>query len=476
MLRRGFMAATLTATPRSGAASGSAKSPITRDVREFGAQGGRARNEAAQFQAAIDACHGAGGGTVYVPSGDYLCGSLLLKSHVALYLEAGATVYASTKPGDFQPGAPQLITAQKAEYISILGPGVLHGGGIADLGRRPGFADEPRPKFRPRVIFLEDCRQVILRDFTILYSDSWACHLRFCEKVVVDAVTILNNYFRTNSDGIDPESCRDVRISNCHITAGDDCICLKTDNGVPCEDIVITNCTTESIATAIKLGTGSHGDFRNITISNCTVRNSTVGVGFFIKDGGAIDGVTVSNLTIETLRDPLQVSPERLRNMVYPIFLDVEKRHDSSAIGAMRNIIFSNIVIHSDNGILIQGMRESAIENLTLSNICFRVTAPFDYSQRKKHAGGTVNPKDDRITVYARHPTYCAIANVRNLLVDNLSVQVDEKVQEAFPRSALALMHVDGAILHAVRRGGPEKAGQVVEVHDSRGVSTSGGS
>ncbi|MCL5744624.1 MAG: glycosyl hydrolase family 28 protein [Acidobacteria bacterium] len=473
MLRRGFMAATLTAAPSPHPGAGPAKPRLLYDVREFGAKGGRVRNEAAQFQAAIDACHGAGGGTVCIPAGDFLCGSLFLKSHVALYLDAGATVYASTKPEDFQPGAPQLITAQKAEYISILGPGVLHGGGIADLGRRPGFADEPRPKFRTRVILFEDCRQVILSDFTLLYSDSWACHLRFCEKVVVDGVTIRNNFFHTNSDGIDPESCRDVRISNCHITAGDDCICLKTDNGVPCEDIVVTNCTTESIATAIKLGTGSFGDYRNITISNCTVRNSTVGVGFFIKDGGTIDGVTVSNLTIETLRDPMQVNPERLRNMIYPIFLDIEKRRDGSAIGGMRNILFSNIVIHSDNGILIQGMRESAIENLTLSNICFRVTAPFDYSQKKKHAGGTINPNDDRLTIYARHPTYCAVANVRNLFVDNLSVQVDEKVSQAFPRSALALMNVDGAILRAVRRSPSEKAGPAVETHGSGGVSVS---
>jgi hypothetical protein len=437
-------------------------------VREYGVKGGRTRSEAAQFQAAIDACHASGGGTVYVPPGEYLSGTLWLKSRVTLYLEAGATIYASTRPEDFQPGAAQLITARKAEYISILGPGVLHGGGTADLGRRPGFADEPRPKFRTQVILLVDCRQVILRDFTILYSDSWACHLRFCEKVVVDGVTILNNFFHTNSDGIDPESCRDVRISNCHITAGDDCICLKTDKGVPCEDIVVTNCTTESVATAIKLGTGSFGDYRNITISNCTVRNSTVGVGFFVKDGGSIDGVTVSNLTIETLRDPIEVNPERLRNMIYPIFMDIEKRYDDSAIGRMRNILFNNIFIRSDNGILIQGMRESAIENLTLSNICFRVTKAFDYSQKKKHAGGTINPKDDRLTIYARHASYCAIANARNVLVDNLSVEVDDTVQQRFPRSALALLRVEGAILRAVRGAGP-----AVEQHDSRGVSIS---
>jgi hypothetical protein len=468
MLRRGFMAATLTAAPRSGAETSPVTPRLIYDVREFGAEGGRKRNEAAQIQAAIDACHSAGGGTVYVPAGEYLSGTLWLKSHVTLYLDAGATIHASGKADDYTPGTAQLITASKAEYISILGPGVLNGGGIADLGRRPGTAYEPRPGFRPQVILLEDCRQVILRDFTILYSDSWACHLRFCEKVVMDGVTIFSNYFRTNSDGIDPVSCRDVRISNCHITAGDDCICLKTDKGMPCEDIVITNCTTESSATAIKLGTGSFGDYRNITISNCTVRNSTVGVGFFIKDGGAIDGVTVSNLTIETLRDPMQLNPEKLRNMIYPIFLDIEKRDDNSAIGAMRNILFNNIFIRSDNGILIQGMRESVIENLTLSNICFQVSAAFDYSQKKKHAGGTVNPKDDRITIYARHPTYCAIANVRNLLVDNLSVQADAGAQERFPRSALALLNVERAIVRAVR--GCRSA---VEQRNSAGVSIS---
>jgi polygalacturonase len=271
------------------------------DVRRFGARPGRKSNDTAAFQSAIDACHQAGGGTVYVPSGEYLTGGLLLRSRVTIYLEAAATIYASTRPDDYRRHGPNLITARKAEFVSVIGPGVLHGQGTKDLGRRPGAAFEPRPEFRTQVILLEGCRNVILRDFTILYSDSWACHLRRCDKVVIDGVTILNNYFRTNSDGMDPESCRNVRISDCHITAGDDCICLKTSDGIPCEDIVITNCTTESIATAIKLGTASEGDFRNITISNCTVRNSTVGVGFFIKDGGAIEGVTVSNLAIETL-------------------------------------------------------------------------------------------------------------------------------------------------------------------------------
>jgi hypothetical protein len=443
------------------------------DVREFGARGEPARNESASFQAAIDACHKAGGGTVFVPPGNYLCASLLLKSYVTLYLDAGSIVYASTKPGDYKDHG-ELLIAQKAEHISILGPGTLHGQGTGDLGRRPGFADEPRPGFRPRVLLLEDCRHVTLRDFSILYSDSWACHLLRCEKVVVDGLTILNNYFRTNSDGIDPDSCRDVRISNCHITAGDDCICLKASTSTPCEDIVVTNCTTESVATAIKLGTGSEGDFRNITISNCTVRNSTVGVGMFVKDGGTIERVTVSNLTIETLRDPSQVNPERLRNMIYPVFMDVEKRTDASRIGAIRDVTFSNIQIHSDNGILIQGMQESAIENVTMRDVFLRVTRPFDYSERKKHAGGTINPKDDRITLYARQPSYCTLANARGVVVDNFRVVGDPKVLATFPRSAVALFRVQGALLRGIHRDPAAQSASVVALHECREALVTG--
>jgi polygalacturonase len=436
------------------------------DVRRFGVRGGRDRLETPRFRAALDACSRAGGGTVYVPPGDYLSGGLTLHSRVSLYLEAGATIYASTRPEDYPEHTNRLITARNAENISILGPGTLHGQGTKDLGRRTGFADEPRPKFRTGLLRFEKCRHILLRDFTILYSDSWACHLDTCEKVVVDGVTIFNNYFRTNSDGIDPDSCRDVRISNCHITAGDDCICLKTHSGIPCEDIVVTNCTVESVATAIKLGTGSDGDYRNVTISNCTVRNSTVGLGFFVKDGGTIESVVVSDLAIENLRDPSVVNPERLRNMSYPLFMDIEKRREDSRIGAIRNVRFNNLEIRSNNGILMQGMRESLLDNLVLQNISLRVTQAFDYSQRRKHAGGPSNPHDDRITLYARQPSYCTLANLRNVVVDNLQVEAAAGVLEAYPRTALSVFNAEGALLKSIGRTPGGDYGPVVELHD----------
>ncbi|HUZ46926.1 MAG TPA: glycosyl hydrolase family 28 protein [Terriglobia bacterium] len=466
--RRSFLAAVATA----GAAATAGADVF--DVRRFGVRGGRDVLATARLQAALDACSKAGGGTVYVPPGEYLSGGLSLPSRVSLYLEAGSTIYASTKPEDYQPGGPHLITARGSEYVSILGPGVLHGQGTEDLGRRPGHAYEPRPKFRTGVLMFDQCRHVILRDFTILFSDAWTIHLRTCEKVVVDGVTILNNYFRTNSDGIDPDSCRDVRISNCTIVAGDDAICLKTHGGIPCEDVVVTNCTTESIATAIKLGTGSDGDFRNITISNCTVRNSTLGVGFYIKDGGAIDSVVVSNLAIETLRDPSLVNAERLRNMSYPLFIDVEKRRENSRIGAVRNVIFSNIEIRSNNGILMQGMRRSLLENLVLHNISLQVTQAFDYSHRAKAAGGNSNPHDSRITFYARKPSYCTLANLRNLLVDNLQVESAPDIFEAYPRSALSVFNAEGAVLKSIERRPGGDYGPVVDLHNVRPALVTG--
>lgn len=466
--RRSFLATVATA----GAAATAGADVF--DVRRFGVRGGRHALATSHFQAAIDACSKTGGGTVYVPPGEYLSGALFLPSRVSLYLEAGSTIYASTKQKDYPKGAWHLITARNAEYISILGPGVLDGQGTQDLGRRPGHAYEPRPKFRTGVMLLDGCRHVTLRDFTVRFSDSWTIHLRTCEKVVVDGITILNNYFRTNSDGIDPDSCRDVRISNCTIIAGDDAICLKTHDGIPCEDVVVTNCTTESIATAIKLGTASSGDFRNITISNCTVRNSTLGVGFYVKDGGTIDSVVISNLAIETLRNPSLVNAQRLRNMSYPLFIDIEKRTESSPIGTVRNVIFSNIEIRSNNGILMQGMRRSLIDNLVLHNISLQVTQAFDYSHRAKAAGGRSNPHDSRITLYARKPSYCTLANLRNLLVDNLQVESTADIFRTYPRSALSVFNAEGAILKTLERRPGGDYGPVVHLDNVRPALVTG--
>ncbi len=417
-------------------------------------------NDTAAIQAAVDAC-GRGGGTVQFPRGDYLSGSIRLRSKVRLQLEMGATLLASRNPQDYDSGNRSLLIAEKVEGVSLVGPGTVRGIGEADLGRRADKKDSQMPAFRAGMLRMNDCRDVSVRDLTILYSDTWTLHFRGCENVLVDGVTIRNNYFHTNSDGIDPVSCRNVRIANCHIVAGDDCIVVKTADGKPCENVVVTNCTLETIATAIKLGTESSGDFRNLHFSNCSIRNSTVGIGLFLKDGATMERITFSAIDIENYTPAGATNVEK---SMFPIFVDIERRHKDSKIGRIRDLTFTDVQIASGAGSVIQGMPESPIENLTLRNVTVRVTKPVDYAARRKHIGGRRTTSDSRDTLYVRRPAYLLVAHARRMVVDQVQVFLSDEQFERFPRFALEAVAVEDPTVRDVYRLPPRREGGMAEV------------
>jgi hypothetical protein len=188
-----------------------------------------------------------------------------------------------------------------------------------------------------------------------------------------------------------------------------------------------------------------------------------VGIGIYIKDGGMAEQISFSNCSIETIRD-IDVVTDSLKNAVYPIFVDIEKRQNESKIGSVRDLTFADIDIVSDNGILIQGMSKSKIENLTMRNITVRVDRGFDYSKRKKHTGGkTSETEDRRVTIYAQKPSYITLANIDGLSVDGLRVFVPEDVFSKYNRSALLLYEVDtGTIGDVLRR--PDGTGSQMPV------------
>ncbi len=444
------------------------------NVKEYGAKGDKISKDTAAIQAAVNACSKAGGGTVHFPAGDYLSGKIRLLSNVNLHVGAGATIWASREPSDYE-GSRALIVAEDAQNISVEGLGTLHGIGEADWGRRPKDRDvrggatspENRPSFRAGMIRFSDCRGVVIRGIRVLFSDTWTIHLRDSENVLVDGVTILNNYFRANSDGIDPVSCKNVRISNCHIVAGDDCIVLKTTENGPCENVVVSNCTLESIATAVKIGTETPRDFRNIHFSNCAIRNSTVGIGIYVKDGATVERVTFSNISIENHSASAAASQGR---RICPIFVDIEKRHPDSLIGKIRDITFDDIQIYSGVGVLIQGMPESPIENLTLEDVAFRVYDPGDYSNRRKHVGGRRTTSDERDTLYARKPSYVTLAHVKGLTVKDLKVHISEGDFRKYERSAFHGNEMENCVIRNVFREPSGKGGvaPVVALHNCR--------
>ncbi|NLX97408.1 MAG: glycoside hydrolase family 28 protein [Rhodopirellula sp.] len=449
------------------------------NIRDYGARGDRQTNDAQAIQSAVDACHTAGGGTVYFPPGDYLSGMIRLKSRVTLRLENGATLWASPNESDYVRSSHvgrgvkviyYLLVAEDQENIVLEGDGTIHGVGRSDLLRRPGTNDT-MPPFQIGTVFLQRCRNVSVRNLKFRYSALWTLHFYRCEEVFVEGVSIVNNYFRTVTDGIDPVSSHNVHITNCHISTGDDCICLKTREGFPCRDVVVSNCTLESIATAVKIGTESEGDFSDIRVDNCTIRNSTVGVGIYIKDGGTAERLAFSNLSIGTVEEPSQLR-EYSRNAIFPIFVDVEKREPGSAVGVVRDLVFRDIQIHSDNGILLQGMPESPLENVTLENISMRVVKGFDYSNRVKHGGGAANPDDDRRTRFSQEQSYGTLAFAKGLFIDGFRLFIADKVFEEYPRSALCIHEVESGVLRGVRRSPADvkRSPPVVRLQNCRGL------
>ncbi|MCS7252723.1 MAG: glycosyl hydrolase family 28-related protein [Armatimonadota bacterium] len=429
------------------------------NVHDFGAKGDKVNNDRTAIQSAIDACAKSGGGVVYFPPGDYLTGTLRLRSGVTLFLDAKATIWVSRSPEHFESERyGHLILAENERNIAVVGSGKIQGYADQPLQRRE------RGDFRYGIILFEGCHDVIIRDITILYSDSWTIHLKRCEKVLVEGVTIRNNYDRINSDGINPNCCKNVRILKCDIVAGDDCIALKTTEPYPCEDVEVRDCVLETRATALKLGTESHGIFRNARFSGCTIRNSTVGIGFFMKDGGIMENIIFSDINIEPRATP--------NARTFPIFMDIERRHEDSKIGFIRNVTLQRIYIRTGSGLLIQGMPKRPIEGLTMRDIKIDVVRAEDYSERRKHIGGNRTTSDERDTLYARQPSYVTIAHVKGLNIENLTVNISEDVHRKYERSALCLHEVeDGTLARILRKPPTGEELPIIALHNCRNIT-----
>lgn len=352
-------------------------------ITDFGAVADGATNNAAAMNDAITAAHKAGGGRVVVPPAAeaYVTGTVHLLGGVELHLANGSELKAAAEPeayhqlrlaGEYGGNTGAfIIYAEDADHIAITGQGIIDGNHDAFLD---GWWVDDGPyirapkEFRARGIGLFGCTNLRLRDFTIRNVAQWTIHLTGCEDGVIDGLTIRNGLDVPNCDGIDPDHCRRIRISNCDIQAGDDCIVIKTtreyqDYG-PSEDITVTNCTCVSTSAALKIGTESASDIRRITFSNCIVRDSHRGFAIQLRDSGTVEDITVTGCQIYT-----RAFHKKWWGNAEAIALTSVARHDDGEPGLIKNVTIADCRFRGENGIVLHGEAEQPLQNITLSNI-----------------------------------------------------------------------------------------------------------
>ncbi|MHC4439085.1 MAG: glycoside hydrolase family 28 protein, partial [Planctomycetota bacterium] len=308
------------------------------DVRDYGAKPDGKTLCTKSIQKTIDACSQSGGGTVYLPPGTFLSGTIYFKSGVTLRLAAGSTLLGSKSLKDYPPTVQafrsytdnytdkSLIYGENVERIAIAGSGTIDGQGASFKGPY---------KVRPYMIRFIQCRNVTVKDVTLRNSPMWVQHYLACDDVHITGITV-RSLVNHNNDGINIDSCRRVIISDCNIESGDDAIVLKSTSARVCRDVAVSNCVLSSRCNALKMGTESNGGFKNIVMTGCSIYDTRLaGVALEIVDGGTMNRVVVSNITMDKVGAPIFL---RLGNRARPFKKDM----DTPGIGFMRNITISN--------------------------------------------------------------------------------------------------------------------------------------
>ena len=376
-------------------------------VFDFGAKGDGKTNDGPAIQKAIDTCHANGGGMVVLPGGyEYYSGSLILKSNVEFHLQNGAHLRGLDdipSYGSFEElanldtalkvpsyiacdyaGKPKqyFIYAKDAVNVAITGLGVIDGNEEIFYGEQlPGYIDG---SYYPRIplLYIENVKHLTIKDVTLTRSAFWTVHMIGCDDVLIDGIRILNNMTLANCDGIDPDHCKNVRISNCHIECADDGIVFKNTGAYKeygsCENIVVTNCTINSSSAAIKFGTESECDFKNIFVNNCTLKGSR-GISLQLRDCGNIERVFFSNLSIETRRSDIMWWGE-----AEPIAITALDRNENTQVGTIKQVHFQNIFCSGENGVFIYGNPGSDnISDVTFENVSVEIANKTDFPKDK---------------------------------------------------------------------------------------------
>jgi polygalacturonase len=345
------------------------------------------KGKATQFiQKSIDVASENGGGIVILKQGEYVSGTLVLRSNVTLYIEEGSKLLGSTELKDYEEhiatrrtvmdtnmGMNQsLIFAEACENIAICGKGIIDGQGTQE--HFPGKETVHGTPGRPFLMRIIDCHNVHIKDITLKNAACWMQNYLNCENVIIEGIYVENqaNY---NNDGIDIDGCRNVWIHHSFVSSGDDAMCFKSASQKNCERVLVEKCAFYSSCNALKIGTDTQGDFRNILIQNCKLSGMTENMRHIKKlcaDSGIslemVDGAILENVYIRNIE-------MAYCNSAFFMRLDnrgrVKPEDEKPTIGTIRNIVIENVKGNKcgPRGSYFLGIPEKCIENILLKDI-----------------------------------------------------------------------------------------------------------
>lgn len=455
------------------------------NVLNFGAKSDSTGSNTLAIKKAIVAASSKGGGTIYFPAGKYITGPIHLKSNITIYIDAGAELHFSDNFDDYLPMVESrwegtavsnfspLFYGNNLENISIQGRGLIDGHGkkwwryseievkkqkedskwqkefkrlnkdvlAPDL---PGWIE--RGFLRPPFIQFLNCKNVQIKDIKIQNSPFWTINPQYCDNVTVDGVTI-DNPPSPNTDGINPESCSNVRIANCHISVGDDCITIKSGKdrsgrqvNIPAENYTITNCTMLRGHGGVVIGSEMSGGVNNIVISNCVFDGTDRGIRLKTARGrgGVVENIQVSNIVMRNIRDQAIVMDMQ--------YAKTEVESISERTPKFRNIYISNLSGTTNRMGYMRGLDEMPIENVVFSDINMQGNTGF--TALNIH-GLTLNNIQATIKqgplLAVTQGTELNILNIKNTtaVLDKALIELENctsvNVQNCFPASRTAL-------------------------------------
>lgn len=444
------------------------------NIMDFGAFNNGRDLTTIHIQKAIDKCFLEGGGVVYVPEGEYLVGTLNLKSNVEFHLEQGAVLKATTDLSKYQKHNDHpagVFYTEDSENVSITGSGKIFGQGMEFMYRdsakvirgdvnnfirqkfdfrkvESGIGDGPvMPKERyHQMIIFSNCTNVVLKDFEVVDAPYWSFLIVHCDRVMITGLSIDNNLLIPNSDGIDIISSSNVNVSDCIITCGDDCIVLAGyahhfgDPGFkdilkPSQNINVSNCILQSRSSGIRIGGWDQNHMSNYNFDNITIFDSNCGINITVRDSGSVQNVNFTNIRIET-----RMHTGDWWGNGEPIKISALRGVPDSPIGIIKNIHFNNITCRGENAILMYASEETKLQNIYFTN--------FDFILRKSAldnvSGGNFDLRPNTVAgkeIYESDVPVVYIENAENVFFNQGSITWDG-VESSYYTYALEAVRV----------------------------------